>query len=98
MKITPYLLCSASKHSAVKLLAAAAKSISIISVFCCPNRGKLVCSLEQNNVIFANTFGCTINYIDSRANRHGAFVKGMLFSAGLRLSVLFLNFFVSICL
>jgi len=32
-KITPYLLCSASKRSAVKRLAAAAKSISIISVF-----------------------------------------------------------------
>ena len=32
-KIIHYLLCSASKHSAVKLLAAAAKSISIISVF-----------------------------------------------------------------
>ena len=32
-KITPYLLCSASEHSAVKLFAAAAKSISIISVF-----------------------------------------------------------------
>lgn len=32
-KITPYLLCFASKHSAVKLLSAAAKSNSIISVF-----------------------------------------------------------------
>ena len=32
-EITPYLFCSAPKHSAVKLLAAAAKSNSIISVF-----------------------------------------------------------------
>ena len=71
-KITPHLLCFASKHRAVKLLAAAAKSQLYYFSFWFPNRRKLVCSLQQNIVFFANTFGCTINYIDSRANRHRA--------------------------